>query len=82
VSCGWTVLYTSFSSPLLQQRPSCSDDDQTSADLHRWRRNPKRRARKSAKYDPISKKKLFMAMRHDNAFRASGAYPWLCQNQS
>src|ERR1700676_135161 len=26
------------------------------------------------KYDPTSKKKLFMAMRHDNSFRASGAY--------
>src|SRR5580704_8238582 len=26
------------------------------------------------KYDPTSRAKLFMAIRHDNAFRASGAY--------
>jgi hypothetical protein len=27
---------------LLQQGPSCGDDNQASADLHHWQRNPKK----------------------------------------
>jgi hypothetical protein len=60
---------------LPQQRPSRRDDDQPSTELHRRQRNPEERQKVSPnKYDPTSRAKLFMAIRHDNAFRASDAY--------
>src|SRR5580692_816257 len=61
---------------LLQERPSCSDDDQASADLHHWERNPKKGEHVSPnKIRPNKQKKTI----HGNApcqcfSRASGEY--------